>query len=215
MIKKLIRLFFGLMLFSLGNAFIYYGNIGLDSWNSFHSGISQITSIPIGYVATIVSVFALLISLKLGEKVGIATIADGLFVGPFYQMFIDSGILKFQESSLGGLIYVFIGMEILCIAILIYMGVGLGSGPRDSMNLAIAKKTGLKVGMTKVFIEVTVVILAFLLKGRLGLGTLITAVFTGLLLQLNIYITKYDLKSINHENVIETFQRIKNKEKFV
>lgn len=197
------------MIFSLGNAFIYHGNIGLDPWNSFHSGITRITGMPIGYVATIVSVFVLLLSIILGEKFGLATIADGLFVGAFYQMFIDSGILNFQESFLGGLVYVFIGMEILCIGIIVYMGVGLGSGPRDSLNLALAKLTKQKMGITKVFMEVTVVLLAVLLGGRLGIGTLITAIMTGLLLQFNLYISKYDLKSVKHENIIETLQKFK------
>ncbi len=208
MIKKFVKLIVGLFLFSLGNTFVYYGNIGLDPWNSFHSGISNLTGIDIGLVATIVSVFVLVLAILIGEKFGFGTVFDAILVGLFYQMFLDSGLFVEQTSFLGSGLYVLVGMEIICIGALLYMSAGLGAGPRDSLIVGLSKKLNLKMGVAKVILEVFVVFLAFLLGGKLGPGTVVTAFLTGSLLQLNIFLTKFNPKEVVHENILETIKKL-------
>lgn len=206
-IKRLIKLVVGLFFCSVGLAFIINGNIGLDAWNGFHNGISIHTGIKIGYVTIITAVAVFFIAALAGEKFGVGIIADSILIGLFLQMILDSEILPVQNSIPMGIIFILIGIEFLCIGNILYMGAGLGAGPRDSFTLAMAKKTGLKHGHMRVVVEVVVLIFAFLLGGKLGIGTIITTLGTGSIMQLNMDLFKFDAKSIVHESFLETMKR--------
>lgn len=207
-LKRIIKLIFGLFLFSLGMYFVYAGDLGLDSWNVFHDGLAGIFGIPIGYMSVIVAIIVLAVAIIMGEKFGLATILDSILVGIFFQLKLDSGILTVQNNRFLGIIYVLIGMEIISLAIIVYMSTGFGAGPRDSFNLALSRITGIKMGYIKVALEVTVVFIGFLLGGRIGIGTAIYAFGLGLLLQLNLDILKFEPKTIQHEDIFETIKNI-------
>lgn len=207
-LRNFIKLVIGLFFCSVGLAFIINGNIGMDAWNGFHNGISIQTGIKIGYVSILTAIVVFLISVFTGEKFGIGTVADSLLIGLFLQWILDSGILPVQNSLIMGVIFDLIGIEFLCIGNILYMGAGLGAGPRDSFTLGMAKKTGLKHGHMRVLVEVVVLVFAFLLGGQLGLGTIITTLGTGSIMQLNMDLFKFDPKAIHHENIIESIKSI-------
>ena len=108
-----------------------------------------------------------------------------------------------------GIIYILIGIGFLCIGNIFYMGAALGAGPRDSFTLAMAKKTGLKHGHMRVVVEIVVLVFAFLLGGKLGLGTIITTLGTGSIMQLNMDLFKFDAKEIKHESFLESVERFR------
>ncbi|MDO5028043.1 MAG: hypothetical protein Q4E36_02145 [Bacillota bacterium] len=212
MTKRLIKLFLGLIMFGLGLSFVYFANIGLDSWNSLHSAISNFTGIPIGYVSVIVAGGAFFLAVALGEKFGLGTIADSLIVGPVFQFIIDSNVFEMQTEVLPSLVYISLGMAITALGALLYMSSGFGAGPRDSMYLGLSKKFGLQVGTTKLICEVLVVVLAYFLGGLVGWGTFLNAIFSGLFLQAFIFILKFDPKKVDQENIfqsIENFRKLK------
>ncbi len=209
MTKRLIRLFLGLIMFGLGLSFVYFANIGLDSWNSFHSAITKATGIPIGYVSVIVAGGVLLIAILLGEKFGLGTIADSLVVGPVFQLIIDSGFFHMQTDLVPSLVYMTIGMAITALGALLYISSGFGAGPRDSMYLGLSKKFGIQVGTTKLICELLVVGLAYLFGGMVGFGTVINAIFAGIFLQIFISLLKFDPKKVKQENILETIENFK------
>ena len=56
-----------------------------------------------------------------------------------------------------------------------YLNAGLGSGPRDGLMMALNRILGIEIWMARMAIEVSVLILGYLLGGPVGLGTAITA----------------------------------------
>jgi uncharacterized membrane protein YczE len=61
----------------------------------------------------------------------------------------------------------------------IYIGVDAGAGPRDTLMLGISKVGKVSVRVARTCLEVTVVILGWLLGGPVWLGTLIAALAIG------------------------------------
>ena len=73
---------------------------------------------------------------------------------------------------IGGILLVAIGSGF-------YLRCGLGPGPRDGLMTGIARISGWPLGAARGVVEVTVLILGWLLGGVAGIGTLLFAVFIG------------------------------------
>ncbi|MFQ7451764.1 MAG: LysR family transcriptional regulator [Flavonifractor plautii] len=77
------------------------------------------------------------------------------------------------------------GLEILVIGTWLYMRTALGASPRDSLMVALARKTGRSVGICRATVEIAVIAAGWLLGGQVGIGTVISAVGLGSLFNLN------------------------------
>jgi uncharacterized membrane protein YczE len=69
------------------------------------------------------------------------------------------------------------------VATAIYIGVDAGAGPRDSLMLAIKRTTGVSYRMARGMIEITVLVIGWLLGGPAGIGTAIHALLVGTAMQ--------------------------------
>src|SRR5689334_21957221 len=72
------------------------------------------------------------------------------------------------------------------IATVLYIGAGMGPGPRDGLMTGLVRRTGLSVWVVRTTIEVTVLSTGWLLGGSVGVGTLVYAFGIGPLIQLMI-----------------------------
>jgi uncharacterized membrane protein YczE len=175
--RRLPRLILGLELCGIGLAFITRAeDLGLDSWDVLHEGISEQTGISIGMVSILVGFAMFAISLPLGEQIGIGTVLNVLLIGTtidVVRLFIDT-----PESIAVQWAYLLGGTVLFAVGSGFYIGAGLGPGPRDSVMTAFAKR-GMKVGVVRTAIEVTVLTIGWFLGGSVGIGTLVFAVTIG------------------------------------
>ncbi|MGH3413842.1 MAG: YczE/YyaS/YitT family protein, partial [Marmoricola sp.] len=65
-----------------------------------------------------------------------------------------------------------------------YVGSQLGPGPRDGLMTGLHRRTGLSLRLVRSGIEVTVVVLGWLIGGVFGVGTVLYALAIGPLVQL-------------------------------
>lgn len=72
------------------------------------------------------------------------------------------------------------------LASVLYIGAGLGPGPRDGLMTGLARRTGWPIRRVRTILEVTVLGTGWLLGGSVGLGTVVYAVAIGPLIQLMI-----------------------------
>jgi uncharacterized membrane protein YczE len=75
------------------------------------------------------------------------------------------------------------GILIQGIATALYIGVDAGAGPRDSLMLAVKRTTGISYRMARGIIEITVLVIGWLLGGPAGIGTAIHALLVGTAMQ--------------------------------
>jgi pimeloyl-ACP methyl ester carboxylesterase len=61
----------------------------------------------------------------------------------------------------------------------VYIGVGLGAGPRDSLQLAVTLRAGVRPGVARAIVEGGALLAGWLLGGAAGLGTVVSVVLIG------------------------------------
>lgn len=207
--SRLLFLVLGLYFCSIGLTFFYFNGLGLDAWNVLHEGLSIITGLKFGYAFVTVSFIMLSIALLMGEKLGVGTIANAFLIGNFLQLNIDSGFLKTPTTTFSRVLFIIIGMIITGFGYYFYMGVGLGSGPRDSFIMAISRRTNIKIGYLKSITEVAAIIIGIFLGGRFGVGTVIIAIFTGITIQKVFDFLKFNPRIIEQESLKDTINNLK------
>ena len=71
------------------------------------------------------------------------------------------------------------GVALNALATALYVGAGLGPGPRDGLMTGLVRRTGLSIRVVRTTIEVVVVGAGWLLGGRVGVGTALYALAIG------------------------------------
>lgn len=174
---RLPRLLLGLVLFGIGIAVMVVANLGLSPWEVLHQGISRNTGIPIGTVGIITGILVLVLWIPLHERIGIGTILNVILIGLvvdltlwFMPETIDETWLRWI-LMLGGTVAIAFGSGL-------YIGTGLGPGPRDGLMMGLQRK-GINVGIARIGIEVSVLVIGWLMGGTVGVGTVVFAFGVG------------------------------------
>ena len=103
------------------------------------------------------------------------------------------------------------GLELLALGTWLYMKSALGSGPRDALMVALARKFGRSAGACRAVVDVLVTVIGFFLGGPVGIGTIISAVGLGPLINLNFAAVRFKPAEVHQENAAETIARIAGK----
>lgn len=170
-------LFFGLAIFGLGDSLLVQGNVGNAPWTVFAQGLSLKTGFPLGISTFLISVVVLLIWIPLKEKPGFGTLSNILLIATFIQIGIS--IFPLQNSLAMGVAFDLLGIILVGIGSSLYITCGLGPGPRDGAMTGIHQATGIRVGRVRLGIELTVLIVGWLMGGTVGVGTLLFALLIG------------------------------------
>ncbi|NND03423.1 MAG: hypothetical protein HKN91_11605 [Acidimicrobiia bacterium] len=174
---RLVRLFVGLTMFGFGVALMVRSELGLSPWEVLHQGISFRTGILLGTVGIIVGFFVLFGWIPLREKLGIGTVANVVMIG----IVIDLSLWQLPEEFSGlGVRWMLLiaGISLIGVGTSLYIGAGLGPGPRDGLMTGIAKR-GMAIGLVRTAIELSVLAAGWLLGGTVGIGTVLFALGVG------------------------------------
>jgi uncharacterized membrane protein YczE len=166
--NRLVRCLTGLAMFGLGISCILEADLGAAPWDAFHQGVSRHTGISVGTVIVIVGVLLLLLWIPLRQKPGLGTILNALEIGVTVDLIMP--VLPDAEALLARFGYLAAGLLAVAIGSGLYIGSGLGAGPRDGIMIGLAKR-GLSVRVARTAIELSVLVLGVLLGGTIGIGT--------------------------------------------
>lgn len=177
MARRLVWLLVGLAAYGLSLSMIVRAHIGLDPWSVLAQGVSRTTGLSFGVVTDLVGLVVLLLWWPLRQRPGLGTVLNVLLVGPA----ADLGLWLIPEPT-----YLFArvglfaaGVALLSIATGIYLAPRLGPGPRDGLMTGLHSRLGWRLGWARAGIEVTVLVLGFLLGGQVGPGTVLEAALIG------------------------------------
>ncbi|MEV0999119.1 hypothetical protein [Nonomuraea sp. NPDC050202] len=177
---RLGRLYGGLALYGLGIALQVKSGLGNGPWNVFHEGAALRTGLSIGTVILAVGALVMLLWIPMKQKPGLGTISNVLLVGPFADAAIF--LLPTPEHLAFQAFYLVMGVVVIALSTLFYIGAGLGPGPRDGIMTGLVR-LGMSVRLSRLSIEVAVLIAGWLLGGTVGLGTVVFALAIGPLTQ--------------------------------
>ncbi len=168
---------FGLWLFGTGEAMLVAAHLGNSPWTVFAQGIASRTHLSIGVMTNLIGAFVLLLWIPLRQRPGLGTVANVLLVGTALD--VSSLVLPHPDSLAARLAMCVGGIVIVALGSGFYLRCGLGPGPRDGLMTGIARVSGWPLGVARALVEVTVLIVGWLLGGVAGIGTLLFAVFVG------------------------------------
>ena len=180
-------LLLGLTGYGLSMAMMVRAGLGLDPWDVFHQGLAGKTGMTIGIASAVVGVAVLLAWIPLRNRPGIGTVANVIVIA----VTVDAGlaILPTPTSFALGVVMMVGAVVLNAISTVLYIGAGLGPGPRDGLMTGLVVRTGLSVRLIRTSIEATVLAVGWLLGGTVGVGTLLYAFGIGPLVQLFVRIT--------------------------
>lgn len=162
-------------------ALLVRAGLGLDPWDVFHQGVTERVPLSFGAVVTLTGAVVLLAWIPLRQAPGIGTIANVALIGAA----ADASLWLLPEpegwplrSTLMVLAVVLNGL-----ATGLYLGAGLGPGPRDGLMTGLSARTGWPLWRVRTPIEATVLAVGFVLGGTVGVATLVYALGIGPLAQ--------------------------------
>lgn len=180
-IQRLVRCVAGLAMFGLGISMFLASDLGVPAWDVFHQGISRKTGISIGLIIEISSAFVLLLWIPLRQRLGLGTLLNAIEIGLVVLLVADH--LPQSDLLVWRFAYVVGAMFVVAIGSGLYIGAGLGSGPRDGLMLGLSQR-GISIRVARTGIELTVLAVGLALGGGIGIATVVFTLGIGPLCQI-------------------------------
>lgn len=204
------KLIVGLFLYALGIVLTIKANIGYGPWEVFHVGLGKTVGITIGNASIIVGLVIIVITVLMGEKIGIGTILNMVLIGVFLDLILMSDVVPIMDNMLFGVLALMIGLYIIALGSYFYIGSGFGAGPRDGLMVALTRKVKLPIGVVRSSIELVATLLGWLLGGMVGIGTLISGFAIGFCIQSTFSLLRFDPTKIVHSTIKDSCREIKS-----
>jgi uncharacterized membrane protein YczE len=166
----------GLLVLGFSISIEVRAQLGLAPWDVFHQGLSKALGISFGLVVILVGLVVLLAWIPLRQHLGLGTILNALSIG----LIANLGLALIPEQHL-----LMVRIPFLLLALLgfgigggLYIGSGLGPGPRDGLMTAITAR-GHRLWVVRTVIECSVLVVGIALGGEIGVGTVLIAFLIG------------------------------------
>lgn len=195
----------GLLTYALGVYFQLQADLGMQPWQAMRLGLANQLNVTFGTVSIVMSLILIVIDLFLKQRIGLGTFLDAFLVGIGVDICIYLDFLPLQTNLGLQVGWLFAGMVVCAVGQWFYMTAALSCGPVDSFLLGIGSLfPKVAIGTVNLGILAVVLAICFVLKSPIGLGTVLTVVFTGMIMDLVFKIVKFDPRTVVHEGLIET-----------
>ncbi|BAL86772.1 putative membrane protein [Actinoplanes missouriensis 431] len=183
LLRRVPQLFVGLFLYGVSMALMVESNLGLNPWDVFHQGLSEVTGISFGWIVLLVGVPVLLLWIPLRQRPGFGTVANLVVVG--FSADAALAVLPAGEALPARIGYLVGGILLNGFATGLYIGSRMGPGPRDGLMTGLAARfPKISLRLIRTGLELSVLGAGFLLGGTAGIGTIAYAVTIGPLVHL-------------------------------
>ena len=210
-VRRLFWLLLGIAVSSVGIAMMLQANVGVEPWSVLQQGMAQRLGMTYGTASAIAGAAAIGTAVVFGESFGFGTIINIAGCAVMIDAIQAAQLIPQMHGPAGGIAMLIGGLELLALGTWLYMKSALGSGPRDALMVALARKTGRSAGACRAVVDVLVTVIGFFLGGPIGIGTIISAVGLGPLINLNFAAMRFRPAEVHQENVAETIRRVLRK----
>ncbi|WP_172188431.1 YczE/YyaS/YitT family protein [Lentilactobacillus kribbianus] len=183
-VKKVVVAMLGIFLVCLGVAFNNNTGLGNDPVGIVYDGIRAAFHIPLvrlGFVSNFINVGLVIILWLIGRHY--VNIGTAMYLIP-YGLFITIGShlypLIFTSHTLPTrLLGAAVGISLYYVGISLFVAADIGVDPFNGFMLTIRDRTGWSIRRSKITFDVVLMTAGFLLGGKFGLITIVTALTTG------------------------------------
>ena len=206
-IRNMILASFGLFVFAIGVYLTIQANIGVAPWDVLNQGLTKRTGFLYGNVMIMVSLTVIILDVLMKEPIGMGMLLDTLVVGKTVDLMNYLDLVKPRQTLWGGVLLLLAGIFLLAIGMRIYMALGLGCGPRDTFLVALCKRfPKLSIGALNIIMWATVTVIGWFLGGQVGLGTIVSVVAMGPVLNTLCMLTHFNAADVVHQNLLKTLK---------
>lgn len=174
----------GLCIMGLGIALNGISNFGAGPWDAVNIGLSYHINLSVGTCMNLVALFNLIIGGILNKEFPKVTpLITSIVLGVFIDLgFLILGGINPTTSSMEFILFL-ISLPIIATGIAVYLVSNLPNTPLDYFMLAIKSKFNLSLMTGKIVSESSGLVIALLLGGPIGLGSLIIVFAIGPMMQ--------------------------------
>ncbi len=176
-----VQLLVGLFLYGASTALQVRAVVGVGSWTVLTQGLENVLPWSFGVITVASSVVILLLWIPLRQKPGIGTLCNVLAIGPSADLVL--WLVPEPDGLVPRVLLFAAGLALLAVATACYIGAGLGTGARDGLMVGVHERFGWPLWLARTVIEVTVVLVGWLLGGDVGVGTVVAAFAIGPMVQ--------------------------------
>jgi len=180
-LERISRCVAGLALFGAGIALIIDADLGAAPWDVFHTGVSDLTGLPVGTVIILTGLALLVLWIPLRETPGLGTLLNAVEIGLVVDVVLP--LVPEPDQLAARFVMMCGGIVVIAIGSGLYIGSGLGPGPRDGLMTGLARR-GISIRTARTAVELTALTFGVLLGGAIGIGTAVFALGIGPLVQL-------------------------------
>ena len=185
--RSIIAVFYlvGLTFLSLGISLIILADLGAGAWDAMYVGLNEHFGLSVGTWIFIVGILLIFVNaLLLKKRIDVSAVIPVLGVGfliDFWLLVVFANfqmpMLAIQLAMLGG------GVAVIAVGIACYLQSKIARNPMDTLMIAIQTITGKSMAVSKTMMELGVLVIAFLLGGPIGLGTIFVTLMIGPMIQ--------------------------------
>lgn len=172
---------FGVFVCALSVGFFNNSLFGADPFQCFAAGLDNVIPLDFGTLYVIISAIMLVVVFLLDRHF--------INLGTFINLFLTGYVVQFSNWAIASLcpdpslitriIFLIIGVVVMCFASAIYFTADLGVSVYDAIALYLDKKLPIPFRFIRIGTDLICVGIGFALGAIVGVGTLITALFMG------------------------------------
>lgn len=172
--ERLLRCVVGLALFGFGITLFVRAGLGLAPWDVFHLGLADNLDLSLGVVIIVVGFALLALWIPLSQRPGVGTVLNAVEIGLVVDL--TKPWVGEPDALLLQISMVAAGLAVVALGSALYIGAGLGSGPRDGLMMGISQRRWgerrISIRTARTAVEAAVLVAGFALGGPVGVGTL-------------------------------------------
>lgn len=178
-------------LIAMGIALLLDAHLGVAPFDVLNTAVSEALDVPFSIVYPAVSVLFFAMGVALGGRIGWASVAGTLVIGPLIGVFRD--LVPEPERLVPRCAMVIVATLILAAAVCIVITTELGAGPTEVFMLGLVHR-GVPLVIARWFTDGFPLVLGTVLGGAAGVGTVVFGLALGPLIKVGLATMGYETK---------------------
>lgn len=177
-LRRILGMIAGVVIIGVGIAVFKFSHLGNDSISALNLRIAELSGLPFSIENVLMNLCLFVPQLIWGRRyIGLGTIINSFCIGFIVTFTSDVMTAAFGTADAlpVQLFWVAVGVLVVAFGCSLYQTADLGVAPYDALSLMMADRLPVPYFGCRVFTDALCAVIAFMLGGLIGLGTLICA----------------------------------------
>jgi len=184
-VKQFVIFLSGILLMTLGISLTVKSEVGAGAYDSINFGLANLLKINVSIAIWITSFVVAVISSMVRKRfLKLTTFLTSIIVGISTDMWVMMTEDIILNTTYEKIVIYFIGIILIAAGIAIYIIPKLPVNPTDDLMVALTEEKSISLMKAKLSIDGICIIIAFILKGPIGIGTITATLFVGPLIDI-------------------------------